>query len=119
MAVKSRYRIAHRVVPGSSPAEVDSGTAKVCIHLFVRDDANGRFTESHVLEPLVENGEVVRGKVVGGPARGRLACDPQRDVRPISKSGVVTITMRTDDWRAVTCPKCQATDDFMNMSRGG
>ncbi len=45
--------------------------------------------------------------------RGRLACDPKRNVAPVVRKGVTTVTMRTEDPRAVTCPRCMASSDYL------
>ncbi len=87
------------------------GSGRVCIHLFVQD-ATGPFTEGHALLPIYENGEQVKQKATAGPARGRLACNPKRLVAPVESGGVVTVTPRSDDPRAVSCPRCMATDEY-------
>jgi hypothetical protein len=107
-----------RVNVSVNPGEPTDGTGKVCIHLFVQDE-RGPFVEPCVLHPMVENGEVVNGKVVSRPTRGRLACDPKRGVAPVVKNGVTTITMRTDSPEAVTCPKCRASRDYADMMKEG
>lgn len=82
------------------------GSGRVCIHLFVRDAA-GSFVEPHVLH----RGER-KGELVANPTRGRLACNPRRGVSPTTKSGVTTVTPRTEDPRAVTCVKCTASPEY-------
>ena len=93
------------------PGERTDGSGKICIHLFVADK-KGPFTEPHCLHV-----EDVEGKqqLVTKPTRGRLACDPKRLVAPIERKGVTTITMRTDDPRATTCPKCIASKDYARI----
>lgn len=94
------------------PGEPTDGSGRVCIHLFVRDDS-GPFVETHVLHPkLDEDGNPVSGKGGAGPARGRLACDPKRLVAVTVRGNVSVITPRSDDPRAVTCPKCRASVDY-------
>lgn len=100
-----RRRIQVKVNPG----EPTDGSGKVCIHLFVKDDT-GPFVEPHVLHPAMENGVKVKHKFVAKPTRGVLACDRNRSVKPVTKNGVTTITHRTDDPRAITCPKCRETE---------
>lgn len=90
------------------PGEPLDGTGQVCIHLFVRDN-NGPFTEPHVLNVNESK------QLVSGPARGRLACDPNRTVKSVTHGGITTVTMRTDDARAVTCPKCKMSRDYAEM----
>lgn len=101
-AKRAKKRVVNvRVLPG----EPTDGSGRVCIHLFVRDAA-GPFVEPHVLD-------TVEGRIVAGPARGRLACDRRRrpDDRP-DRDGVMTVTHRTDDPRAVTCPRCMAAPEY-------
>lgn len=90
------------------PGEPVDGSGRVCIHLFVRDE-RGSITEPHVLS-INESKQLV-----SGPTRGRLACDPKKTVESVTRAGVTTVTMRTDDARAVTCPKCVASKDYADM----
>lgn len=83
------------------------GSGRVCIHLFVQSDS-GPFVEPHVLRPIIgPDGNPVKGKLTAAPTRGMLACDPSRSVAPVKRDGVIVVTHRTDDPRAVTCPKCK------------
>lgn len=102
--------ISMRVLPG----EPLDGTGRVCIHLFV-PDSSGPFQENHVIQLCKL--ALARGerKAVSGPMTGRLACDRKRLVAPVTKSGVTTVTSRTDDPRAATCPKCIASKDYERM----
>ena len=104
------YKCVLNVVPG----EPLDGTGRVCIHLFVRDD-RGVIVEPHVLHPAVEDGKVVKQKYVAKPTRGRLACDLNRKVAPVVKNGKTVITPRSDDPRAVTCPKCIESAEYADM----
>ena len=99
-----------RVLPG----EPLDGTGRVCIHLFVPDES-GPFVEPHVLHPVFKDGQPVKQQVQAKPTRGRLACDPKRTVAPITRGNVTTITQRTDDPRAVTCPRCMASREYAAM----
>lgn len=99
-----------RVLPG----EPTDGSGRVCIHLFVPDEA-GPFVEPHVLHPVIENGVAVKQKVQAKPTRGRLACDPKRTVAPVTRGNVTTVTPRTDDPRAATCPRCIASEAYAAM----
>ncbi len=99
-----------RVLPG----EPLDGSGRVCIHLFVQDNA-GLFVEPHAVHPVFKDGVQVKQQVVCGPARGRLACDPKRNPTPTTHNGVITVTPRTDDPRAVTCTKCMASNDYKAM----
>lgn len=89
------------------PGEPTDGSGKVAIHLFVFDD-NGPYVEPSAIH-------MVEGKLVSKATRGRLACDPKRTAHPIIKKGVTLITPRTNDPRAVTCPKCQRSSEYVEM----
>lgn len=103
--------MAKRVINmGVLPGEPLSAAGRVCIHLFVQDD-NGPFIEPHALHLSVKE-EGAKGQVEARPTRGRLACDPSRLVAPVVRNGVTTVTPRSDDPRAVTCPKCKASVDY-------
>ena len=94
------------------PGEPLDGSGRICIHLFVRDPG-GVFVEPHVLHLDPDSDVRPPGRKFGaGPARGRLACDRRRAVAPVERNGVTTITVRTDDPRAVTCPKCMASAEY-------
>lgn len=97
------------------PSEPLDGSGKVCIHLFVRDEG-GPFTEPYVLHENKAALDEGRKEVVARPTRGRLACDPKRMVEPVTRNGVITITMRTDSPQAVTCPKCIASPFYKSMT---
>lgn len=108
----SRRRIVNiNVLPG----EPVDGTGRVCIHLFVRDE-RGPFVEPHVLHPVLQDGAPVKGRVEARPTRGRLACDPRRGVAPVTRKGVTTITHRTDEPAAVTCPRCKQSPEYQSMT---
>lgn len=115
---KKRRVVNVRVLPG----QPTDGSGQVCIH-FVLQDERGPFTEPHVLHPVYdEQGNLVKQQLQAKPTRCRLACDSKRKVAPIEdrKSHVTTITPRTDDPRAVTCPKCKATSYYTEaMQRNG
>lgn len=97
------------------PGEPLDGTGRVCIHLYVQD-AQGPFVEPHVLHPELDAaGQPIKQRVVARPTRGRLACDPKRGVAPVRRGDVVHVTPRTDDPRAVTCPKCKSTAVYADM----
>ena|SRR5437016_8842170 len=98
------------------PGEPTDGSGRVCIHLFVPDES-GSFVEPHTLHPVLKDGEVVKQKVCAKPTRGRLACDPKRTVAPVTRGNVTAVTMRTDDPRAATCPRCLASEDYTAMVR--
>lgn len=92
------------------------GSGRVCIHLFVQDNY-GKFTEPCVfhMQDMEDNqGQLVK-RLITKPTRGRLACDPKKTVDPVTRNGVTTITMRSDDARAVTCPKCRKSVEYAQM----
>lgn len=99
----AKRAICMKVLPG----EPLDGTGKVCIHLFVQDE-RGPFVEPSALH-MVDN------QLVARRTRGRLACDPRRSVAPVVRGATTTITCRTDDPRAVTCPKCLASADCKRL----
>lgn len=111
MVNKSSKRI---IVEKVNPGEPTDGTGRICIHLFVQDP-KGCFVEPHALHPVYENGVQVKQRLEAKPTRGRLACDPKRNPKPVTQGNVTTITSRTDDPRAVTCPKCKASKDYQEM----
>ena len=97
------------------PGEPTDGSGRICIHLFVPDE-RGPFTEPHVLHPAVDDaGQRIKQRVVAKPTRGRLACDPKRVVAPVVRGNVTRVTARTDDPRAVTCPRCLTSPDCIRM----
>lgn len=96
-----------RVLPGQ-PLD---GTGKVCIHLFVPDE-RGPFTEPSVLG--MGKDEDGNPCLVSEAVRGRLACDPTRKVEPVVRGNVTSVTMRSDDPRAVTCPKCKQSKGYVS-----
>lgn len=92
------------------PGEPLDGSGKVCIHLFVQDE-RGPFVEPHVLH----GDDSDKNKIVAKATRGRLACDPKRLVAPVTRRGVTSVTMRTDDPRAATCPKCIVSSAYAEL----
>lgn len=108
MPSKPKQIINMNVLPG----ELLDGTGRICIHLFV-PDPNGPFVEPHALHPSSEDEDGMRKKqLIAKPTRGRLACNPKRLVIPITRGNVTTVTPRSDDPRAVTCPKCIASSFY-------
>lgn len=88
------------------------GSGRVCIHLFVQDP-KGPFIEPHVLHPVIgADGQEVKQQCTARPTRGRLACDLRRKVAPVKRGQVTTVTLRTEDPRVVTCPKCLASEYY-------
>ena len=103
--MNNRRLIDVKVLPG----EPLDGTGRVCIHLFVPDEA-GPFVEPHALHPTD-----VKGQVMAMATRGRLACDPKRTVAPVTRGRITSVTVRTDDPRATTCLKCKVSKDYARM----
>lgn len=98
------------------PGEPLDGSGRVCIHLFVQDE-RGPVIEPNVLhmgEVEDDLGSPIK-QLVARPTRGRLACDPRRTVAPVTRNGVTTVTMRTDDPRAVTCLKCLKSASYAEV----
>lgn len=100
------------------PGQPTNGAGRVCIHLFVQDE-KGPFVEPAVLHPAVdENGDPIKQQVISKPTRGRLACDIKR-VRTVaskaSRQNVTTVTMRTSEPYAVTCPNCIESVEYKRM----
>lgn len=93
------------------PGQPLDGTGKVCIHLFVQDN-RGPFIEPHVLHSVEKKGELV-----AKPTRGRLACNFKRTVAPVTHGGIITVTMRTTEPEAVTCPKCKASKEYLALTK--
>ena len=96
------------------PGQPTDGSGMVCIHLFVQDK-DGKFVEPHAIHPVLEHGVPVKQKVQCLATRGRLACDPNRTPHAVRHGNVSIITPRSDDPRAVTCPKCKATTEYIAM----
>lgn len=96
------------------PGQPTDGSGRVCIHLLVRDE-RGPIVEPHALHPKVDElGNVVKAELVARPTRMRLACDGRRRVAPVTRGKVTTVTHRTEEPTAVTCPKCKATTEYAN-----
>lgn len=99
--------------------EKTDGSGTMCIHLFVRDE-RGPITEPAALHPVIgEDGQQVPQKVAAKPTRGRLACDPKRMVAPVTKNNVTYVTLRTDAFDAVTCPKCKRSPEYLVWASAG
>lgn len=112
--MKKRRRIVDlRVLPG----QPTDGSGQVCIHLFVPDE-RGPFTEPCVTYLQDVSPQEGGGKRLSVRAtKGRLACDRKRLVAPVTKNGVTSVTVRTDDPRAATCYKCIASEDYKRIMR--
>lgn len=95
-----------------NPGQPTDGGGVVCIHLFVPDE-NGPFVEPQGLHEGPGETEAERKQLIAKPTRGRLACNPKRSAVPVTRNGVTTITPRTDDPRAVTCPRCLASQLYV------
>lgn len=113
--MKKRRRIVDvRVLPG----EPTDGSGKVCIHLFV-PDGTGPIVERSVTQVApVPQGEGGGRRLTVGQARGHLACDRKRLVAPVQRAnGVVSVTMRTIEPGAVTCPACKDTAEYDRITK--
>lgn len=96
------------------PGQPLDGSGRVCIHLFV-PDKNGPFVEPHALHQTTdEEGKPTR-ELVAKKTRGRLACNSKKSVAPVTKNGITTVTHRSDDPRAVTCPKCMESEYYIKI----
>lgn len=98
------------------PGQPLDGSGRVCIHYLVNDE-HGPFVEPHVLHPVFENGQRIKNRLEARPTRGRLACDPKRQVAPVTVKGVTTVTMRSSSPDAVTCPKCMVSPEFIEAMK--
>ncbi len=94
------------------PGEPLDGSGRCCIHLFIQDP-KGIITEPHVLHRAPGDSK----ELIAKPTRGRLACDPRRTVAPATTRGIITVTLRTDDPRSVTCPKCIASAGYADLMK--
>lgn len=94
------------------PGQPTNSTGRLCIHLFVRD-TNGSFTENSVLHVDTNVGNSTsKRKLIAKPTKGRIAC--QRTLTPKNtKNG--SMLLRSDDPRAVTCPRCVKSPDFQML----
>ena len=105
--LKSKKRILEiKLLPG----EPTDGTGRVVIHWFMRDP-NSAFAEHCMMKQVKKDGSEEVQKELG-TVHGRLACDPKLNIVPQVKNGVTYLVSRTDDVRAVTCPKCIAVDAY-------
>ena len=98
------------------PGEPKDGSGRTCIHLFV-SDAHGTITEPHVLHSVkpTDDGEIPRRRLEAKPTRGKLACEIKRNSLITNKGNVVSLTLRTDDPRATTCPKCKESKAYQEL----
>lgn len=97
------------------PDQPTDGSGKLCIHLFIKDD-KGSFVEPHVLHQVLDSeGNPVKGQLEAKPTRGRLACSRKLVPNVTPRNSIVTITMRSDDPRATTCPKCLTTNEHKTL----
>ena len=100
------------------PGEPTDGGGRICIHLVVVDEKRGPFVESCVVHPAKDaDGKVIPSKFVFRPTRCRVACDPRKVPQTKPRNGVVMMLMRTNDSRAVTCPKCKESPEYKLMMK--
>lgn len=96
------------------PGEPLDGSGRVCIHLFLRD-RRGCYIEPHVLHHQIGKDGTAVKQLEAGPVRGRLACNPKRNPAPFTRNGITVVTQRTDEPRAVTCPACKASKEWIAL----
>lgn len=114
MSTKKRRRIVDiKMLPG----QPTDGSGKVCIHLFV-PDGTGPIVERSVTQLVsAPQGEGGGRRLSVGSAKGHIACDRKRLVAPRERGGVVSVTMRTIEPGAVTCPACIASKDYARIMK--
>lgn len=77
---------------------LNDGSGRVCIHMFVRDEAGP------CVNPSSKQGQ---------GAIGYIACNKQQNsVTPQMRNGETLVCTFSDDARAVTCPGCVASDEY-------
>ena len=77
------------------------GTERLCVHWLVTDD-NGPIETS---EPPAQ---IASAKLIG--KRAKIACNPNQNSLRMTRGDEVVMCLRSDEIRAVTCPKCLATE---------
>ncbi len=83
------------------------GSGRVRIHFFVHDEKG---------PAPISAGSLTHAQ--GFPMRGRIACQPERmSIMPEVTASVIRPVVHSNDARAVTCPECQATDDYKAMMK--
>ena len=91
------------------------GSGAVLIHLLIRSDKS-LFTTPHALHPVIgEDGQTIKQQLQVGQARVQLACNPSRNPAGYIHKGIITAVPRTDDPRAVTCPKCCVSEHYQQI----
>lgn len=80
------------------------------IHWFIRDPAG----------PIRTRGKrhrLPKGPAVAlGGACGKIACQPAlASVAPQMQGGVIRVLKHSDDFRAVTCPECIASEEYQRL----
>jgi hypothetical protein len=95
-----------RVVKCEKCNGVGNTSGKLCIHWLMRDPMGAM--EKIMQVPAEEPGKLTNGKV-----RCRIACDPsRRSDMPEHWRNEITLFLRSDDPRAVTCFDCIATPEY-------
>lgn len=83
------------------------GSGRVRIHYFVHDQKGPVTTPSGAVMTAL-------GPLKLGGVTGRIACQPQlASVTPQMVKGELQPTVHSDDVRAVTCPECQRTSEYL------
>lgn len=85
---------------------LDDGSGRVCIHMFVHSNSGPAKTPAGV------NGFQFAG------ARGFIACNPtQSQVTPQVRGSEHLLCTHSDDARAVSCPKCKESPEFLEQMK--
>lgn len=101
------------------PGEPLNGAGRVCIHLFVPDGTGPNVERSvtQLGDAPQEEGRPAHKRLTTGPTRGHLACDPKKRVAPTVRNGVTSVTMRTIEPGAVTCPACKKSSEYDRLMK--
>ena len=109
------------------------GSGRVCIHWLMEDTYDAAKEPPDSLKPLgrlvkeAADGDQFPIRVQGHPqlrsqtgqpamVRGRIACNPkQNTVNPQHRGQEVLMCMHSNEVRAVTCPKCLATPEAVEL----
>jgi hypothetical protein len=82
---------------------LNDGTGRVCVHWFVEGSGPIHLTGHPQLRAVTKQGTNIVG---------HIACNPdQNSLNPVVRNGETLICSRSEDPRAVTCPKCKESAD--------
>jgi len=80
-------------------------SGRVLIHWLQPDEAGPVQTQGHPVYACIQ------------PFRGKIACNPtQNTVNPQVRNGETLMCMHSNEVRAVTCPKCMLTPDYIGFA---